>query len=398
MEAQLQAPAGLDFGDRRRVSVQEVLEQLHERHHLSIRFDMPTFAAMRDIAIRGDGWVRSPTTLKRGQTLPAAFRLKDDLQYFPAGPEFKLSRQVQALDEYRLRAGVGDVLADADLSSTDDDSIPAADATAPSEDSATPSESVAESKPESSAQPDEVRISKPETTDGEEPAMGTLQKAELHVHMVDLKNGSVAAILRHALDALPADTGSKLGGLPVPLTNAMLWDYVVEEDGLLITTRMNALLHKETRVYSVKHLPDLTSEQLAGTIRHAVRPWSWRSQIGDLGEQLKQTPVLAESIGSIVKTGVQIFGGEIGMAVTTADGESPAIAESDEFKASGSVGNALINGLVTLLQVTLTSAEILHYAEPPTASIEALPGKLIIMQSQPAHREIDDLLKQLAEE
>ena len=62
------------------------------------------------------------------------------------------------------------------------------------------------------------------------------------------------------------------------------------------------------------------------------------------------------------------------------------------------VGNALINGLVTLLQVTLTSAEILHYAEPPTASIETLPGKLIITQSQAAHREIDDLLKQLAEE
>ena len=38
-----------------------------------------------------------------GQTLPSAYYLRDDLQYFPPGPEFKLSRQVQALDEYRLR-------------------------------------------------------------------------------------------------------------------------------------------------------------------------------------------------------------------------------------------------------------------------------------------------------
>ena len=46
-----------------------------------------------------------------GQTLPSAYYLKDDVQYYPAGPEFKLSNQVQALEEYKLereklRAGV----------------------------------------------------------------------------------------------------------------------------------------------------------------------------------------------------------------------------------------------------------------------------------------------------
>ena len=48
-----------------------------------------------------------------GQTLPSAYYLKDDVQYYPAGPEFKLSNQVQALEEYKLereklRAGVED--------------------------------------------------------------------------------------------------------------------------------------------------------------------------------------------------------------------------------------------------------------------------------------------------
>ena len=48
-----------------------------------------------------------------GQTLPSAYYLKDDVQYYPAGPEFKLSNQVRALEEYKLereklRAGVDD--------------------------------------------------------------------------------------------------------------------------------------------------------------------------------------------------------------------------------------------------------------------------------------------------
>ena len=38
-----------------------------------------------------------------GQTLPSAFYLRDDVQYFPPGPEFRLSKQVEALEEYKLR-------------------------------------------------------------------------------------------------------------------------------------------------------------------------------------------------------------------------------------------------------------------------------------------------------
>ncbi len=32
-----------------------------------------------------------------GQTLPSAYYLEDDVQYFPSGPEFKLSREAAAL-------------------------------------------------------------------------------------------------------------------------------------------------------------------------------------------------------------------------------------------------------------------------------------------------------------
>jgi hypothetical protein len=37
-----------------------------------------------------------------GQTLPSAHYLRDDIQYFPAGPETRIPRQRRALEEYRL--------------------------------------------------------------------------------------------------------------------------------------------------------------------------------------------------------------------------------------------------------------------------------------------------------
>lgn len=37
-----------------------------------------------------------------GQTLPSAYYLLDDVQYFPAGPEFLLTNKVQAIEQYNL--------------------------------------------------------------------------------------------------------------------------------------------------------------------------------------------------------------------------------------------------------------------------------------------------------
>ena len=36
-----------------------------------------------------------------GQTLPSAYYLRDDVQFFPAGPETQLSNLRQALEEYK---------------------------------------------------------------------------------------------------------------------------------------------------------------------------------------------------------------------------------------------------------------------------------------------------------
>jgi len=37
-----------------------------------------------------------------GQTLPSARYLRDDVQFFRAGPEFQLHNQVEALERHRL--------------------------------------------------------------------------------------------------------------------------------------------------------------------------------------------------------------------------------------------------------------------------------------------------------
>lgn len=37
-----------------------------------------------------------------GQTLPSSYYLRDDVQYFPAGPEEQLTNQKRALQQYKL--------------------------------------------------------------------------------------------------------------------------------------------------------------------------------------------------------------------------------------------------------------------------------------------------------
>ena len=39
-----------------------------------------------------------------GQTLPSPYYLQDDVQYFPAGPEFKLSNEAAAMKAYQAEA------------------------------------------------------------------------------------------------------------------------------------------------------------------------------------------------------------------------------------------------------------------------------------------------------
>ena len=71
---------------------------------------------------------------------------------------------------------------------------------------------------------------------------------------------------------------------------------------------------------------------------------------------------------------------------------------SNDAQQAAMIGHALAAGIVVLANTSLSTLEAIHYADPPTGSIRMLPGKLIITQSQAAHREIAELLKQLSDE
>ena len=65
----------------------------------------PAAAAPRRILLLGAAlaapWFTGCQVDVGGQTLPSAYYLQDDVQYFPAGPEFKLSREAAAQKAYR---------------------------------------------------------------------------------------------------------------------------------------------------------------------------------------------------------------------------------------------------------------------------------------------------------
>ena len=65
-----------------------------------------TLALLAVTAVFGAGLSGCQTHIN-GQTLPSAYYLQDDIQFFPAGPEFQLTNQVQQIEEYNARrAGI----------------------------------------------------------------------------------------------------------------------------------------------------------------------------------------------------------------------------------------------------------------------------------------------------
>jgi hypothetical protein len=411
LDAILREPAGLEFAADKPVTVGDILDQLHRQHGFSIRFDVPTFSALYGAGPRPPHQEPPTSANVTGEKLPPKYNATDPATAYPA-PATATSRPASSRRTpepvVRAQAPAG-VASNAGLPQ----SLPPNPA--PTSTLATSAEAPAQPLPPAKppAVVSESRCDKEPGCEAPETFQSYFDQAlktAVDVRRVDLQNVSVATALRIALEALPsADMDDEGSGLPITLTDAALFDYLVENDGVLITTRLKAMTHKETRVYSVKHLKDCTSSQLATVIRQSVRPWSWRSRIDDLGDQLRASTahVPPKTLGSVLKAGYQIAADATGVSLASdqsdeksdgkSDSKKPA-AEMSEAEQAEMLGNAVVNGIVTFAHTTLTALEIAHYADPPTGSIQTLPGKLIITQSQAAHREIADLLKQLGDE
>jgi hypothetical protein len=330
LEALLLSPANLDFEGRKQVTVREVLDQLHQQHQLSLRFDTPTLAAMLDKSSQTPAY--HPAQVAAGYMAPLGFPA-----YCPGGScptgiahvqGYRSSEPVycapacQAPADASAKAAPagGPIAATAAVCAAPAATAPTvavAQAAAsppvfPAPFSAgTPQQALLAALPEGPPPPVVPTPETSETPKGIQEILEELLETELDIQTLDLSRVSIATVLRQALDAAPTAQSDEMSGMPILMTNAALLDYLIEDDGLLITTRMKALSTRETRVYSIKHLRDLPAEQLSKTIRQSIRPWSWRSQISDLGEQLKGTPLPGETLTSLVKTGVQLVGAEV---------------------------------------------------------------------------------------
>ncbi|WP_417848549.1 hypothetical protein [Thalassoglobus sp.] len=208
-------------------------------------------------------------------------------------------------------------------------------------------------------------------------------------------NASLESVLLHALDHVTtifdvANVKEEMG-LPVAPTHAYDLTLLHEKDHVLITTVLVANLRKTTKVYPVAKLDGIDAEALRDVITNSVRPWSWRSKINNLVDQVSAD--WPESI-EIPNISIDLAGVKTG---ESADGKSKEPSTEVDLAGLKTMGQLLSSGTVAAIHTMISGTEMLHYADPPTADIEVLPGLLVVTQSQGAHREIRDLLEQLAD-
>jgi len=235
---------------------------------------------------------------------------------------------------------------------------------------------------------------------------------------------TVEDVLRQALEqTLPISAlmqASISAELPLPTmpTKALEWELLVVDEGVLLTSKLHANLHKETRVYSTKALEKsagLKTAEVARVLTRTVRPWSWKNEYADAGPADKpKSPQDKSKAGT--KTGKAISIPKINFDISSLISATKATAEQhlrlvnaegassttteikpDSVELTEEQLELLGRAWDGLFEATVTSIQVIYHADPPTGVMEVLPGMLIISQSQGAHREIAELLEQLAE-
>lgn len=256
-------------------------------------------------------------------------------------------------------------------------------------------------------------------------ALKSILETPVDAAVVTRPNATVEDVLRQALDqALPMQAllnSSMSSEMPMvaSLTKAAEWDLLVQDNGVLVTTRLNANLQKETRVYSLRALEqsNLKPEDVARVVTRTVRPWSWKKYFPDAAsEATAAAPATQKSKGakkvSLPKVNLDLLSLLLSANVPAASSQRIRLTSDDEVTvvpptatASGDAEKVelteedlelLGRAWDGLFQATVTSLQVIYHSDPPTGVVEVLPGMLIISQSQGAHREIADLLEQLA--
>ncbi|MFG0334525.1 MAG: hypothetical protein ACF8TS_14305 [Maioricimonas sp. JB049] len=396
VEQKLQQPADLDLGDTDTISIGAVLDQIRERHGLRVQLYRGTAMLMSlclDMVQNDDGNTASGVQggvvfSSPGSTLSGGY-LRDDVQYFPPAPD---AVAVPAATSYPA--------------------TPASVATSPQATPAVPAPPTPE--PLTPDSPAAESTESEETTD-DGPVLPAMTRSEqrfracpISATMLRGDDLTIEELLRAVIAQIPSPLDDEeFAALPVTYTHAYTWDLLIREEGVYVTTRAQANLHKTARVYRVPAGGDFTPEELAEVVRRTIRPWSWRDQIDEIVNRIEidvppgaalptitQMPTIDLASGTIVQNASDGAASPAAQKNQDATTVEPENAEAGGLSVKA-LGSLLSSGTIAAAHALINSLEMMHYADPPTATIEVLPGMLIISHSRTAHREIADLLQQI---
>jgi hypothetical protein len=415
IEKQLDQPLKWDLADREQVTLSELVEFVHEKHGLKIRWDAASLALFQGEQAPLAGLLAIPTSQQptyypsypapeASDPLAAPHSLPPSAAPDPSSPE---TRKPKATSENPQPAAPKP--SDAPSASYPATSPYPPSPAAPSNVAAAPPpSSPATGQPYAAPPPGTIAqpyagapgVGEPEanraTTTSAEDLIASCGEAPIALSAVSLEQATVREGLQQLLDALPTTAGAAFSiGIPIT-TRALNLDLLVDENSVVITTQLRANAAKETRVYRLGPLSEAPPETLVRVITHSVRPWSWRSQVHEIADQLASrwpnTPLPLPKVEINMSEGVKLASSE-GAGEPQPTAAFPGASE----ETVAATGQLLAGGAVAAVDTVVAALEIIHHGDPPTGVIEVLPGMLVITQSQGAHREIEELLSALRE-
>ncbi len=450
IEQRLMVPAEVEFGDAETMTFGELLSQLEERHGIAIQIHRSatqlmmltlgeTLVSPSEISLHG----RTQADVVTDVTVPVKppTNYPADVQYIAAAPvsnEAPQCNKCQAAEAVLTQTGVtisdpeckhyvvqsegkappltsGDAPALIEIAPLNKPGSPVPPATvqpeAPPADSAPLAADVEVEDNESSGEPESTLH-----------ALGACQNmfllSEVSTAQLRSKELSVEQILRRAIAqiATPLDAAEEMSGMPVAYSHAYDWDLLIDENCVFITTRLHTNLHKVAKVYRIPADSELDAEEVALVLRKTIRPWSWQDQIDDVVEMVKfELPpgMTFPSLPNISGLDLSKLAGVDGIiqvqSVESSDGSevaeasapnttvTPTVDSAASLLAMKAMGSLMSSGTIAAAHAVVNTTEMVHFADPPTATVQVLPGMLIISQSQSAHKEIADLLEQILE-
>ncbi|MFO1043697.1 MAG: hypothetical protein U0941_18090 [Planctomycetaceae bacterium] len=417
-ERLLQEPAKISIDNQKSITLGAFLDQVRRQHGLNVQIDMQNVIPLAGTLKLGE---QVTTGQAAKLAMPNRKAVAQELSTLPSKSAWGYAASPSAYlipAEARVEAELKSEVAPVEDLNADE----------PSKDGPSPAPSkngLAKKKGKPKTNQSGKGESQKETEPAKEPALGspevvaemkTFLEIPIDVSLVTRSDSTLEEVLQIAMNqAFPIQTMFNFwmtadeSALPMSLTQAMEWELLVQDHGVLITTRLNANLQKETRVYSIRALEgsmNLKSEDVARLVTRTVRPWSWKKHFPDANaassvSPSKSKPSLPKKI-TLPKVDLSLLGMLLSSTAAnrsvirlTRSEETTSGQQTDKTELTEEDMALLAQMWESLFQGSISIIQVIYHADPPSGVIEVHPGLLIISQSQGAHREIADLLEQL---